>query len=150
MSGAFEIRRATPGDVDAVAALFDAYREFYRQASDLAGARAFIGERLARGESVVFLAEAAGDALGFTQLYPSFTSAGMARIYILNDLFVASEARGRGVGAALLRHAAGFARGEGAVRLALSTEKTNAAAQALYEREGWQRDEAFLGYTLRL
>lgn len=150
MSGAFEIRRATPGDVDAVAALFDAYREFYRQASDLAGARAFIGERLARGESVVFLAEAAGDALGFTQLYPSFTSAGMARIYILNDLFVASEARGRGVGAALLRHAAGFARGEGAVRLALSTEKTNAAAQALYEREGWQRDDAFLGYTLRL
>ena len=150
MSGAFEIRRATPGDVDAVAALFDAYREFYRQASDLAGARAFIGERLARGESVVFLAEAAGDALGFTQLYPSFTSAGMARIYILNDLFVASEARGRGVGAALLRHAARFARGEGAVRLALSTEKTNAAAQALYEREGWQRDEAFLGYTLRL
>jgi GNAT superfamily N-acetyltransferase len=145
-----EIRPATVADVDELAVLFDGYRQFYRQPSDLAGACAFLGERLARAESVVFLALDGEQAVGFTQLYPSFTSAGMARIFVLNDLFVAPGARGRGIGAALLRHAAEFARGEGAVRLALSTEKTNATAQALYEREGWRRDDAFLSYTLPL
>jgi GNAT superfamily N-acetyltransferase len=150
MSDAFEIARAGPGDAETVAALFDAYRQFYRCGPDLAGARAFIGERLARADSVIFVAEGRGGPLGFTQLYPSFTSTGMARIYILNDLFVVPGARGRGIGAALLRHAAEFARDEGAVRLALSTERTNAAAQALYEREGWRRDDAFLSYSLPL
>jgi len=150
MGEAFEIRRAGPGDADTVAALFDAYRQFYRCEPDLGGARAFVGQRLALADSVIFLAEDQDRPLGFTQLYPSFTSAGMARIFILNDLFVAPDARGRGVGTCLLRRAAEFAHGEGAVRLALSTERTNATAQALYEREGWQRDEAFLSYTLPL
>jgi len=145
-----QIRRATPADLDALAALFDGYREFYRRPADLAVARAFLGERLARDESVVFLALDGDRAVGFTQLYPSFTSAGMARIFILNDLFVHPDARGRGVATSLLRRAAEFARGERAVRLVLSTETTNAAAQALYAREGWQRDDAFLSYTLPL
>lgn len=145
-----EIRRATPDDIDALAALFDGYRQFYRQPSDLAGARAFLSERLEHGESIVFLALHGGRAVGFTQLYPSFTSAGMARIFVLNDLYVQPDARARGIGTGLLRRAAQFARDEGVVRLALSTEKTNATAQALYEREGWQRDDAFLSYTLPL
>jgi len=145
-----EIRRATPQDIDALAVLFDGYRQFYRQPSDLAGARAFLGERLARAESIVFLALDGGQAVGFTQLYPSFTSAGMARIFVLNDLFVQPDARGRGIGTGLLRRAAEFARVEGAVRLVLSTEKTNLTAQLLYASEGWQRDDAFFGYTLPL
>src|SRR5688572_30456307 len=139
MDGSFEIRRAKPGDADAVAALFDAYRQFYRREPDLAGARAFIGERLERAESVIFLAEEASTALGFTQLYPSFTSAGMARTFVLNDLFVAPQARGRGIASALLRRAAEFGRTERAVRLTLSTATDNHTAQALYERAGWQR-----------
>jgi ribosomal protein S18 acetylase RimI-like enzyme len=150
MSGPFEVRCAAPGDADAVAVLFDAYRQFYRRESDLAGARAFIAERLARAESVIFLAEDAGAPLGFTQLYPSFTSAGMARIFVLNDLFVAPQARGRGIATALLRRAAEFASGEDAVRLTLSTATDNHVAQGVYERAGWQRDDAFLTYQLQL
>ncbi len=138
------------GDLDALAGLFDGYRQFYRQPADLAGARGFLAERIARGQSVVFLAEDESGALGFTQLYPSFTSAGMAPIFILNDLFVAPEARGKGVGGALLRHAAEFARGEGAARLVLSTAVDNLTAQSLYEGEGWERDEAFFTYRLAL
>jgi len=150
MGGAVDIRRAGSDDLDALAGLFDLYRQFYRQPSDLAGARAFLSERIARDESVIFLAEDSGQPFGFTQLYPSFTSSGMKRTFILNDLFVVSEARGRGVATALLRHAAKFAQGEGAARLGLSTAVDNSAAQALYEREGWKRDTDFFSYTLPL
>ncbi|KPL68840.1 acetyltransferase [Erythrobacter sp. SG61-1L] len=148
--GAIAIRHAEASDVDALAGLFDAYRQFYAQPSDLPGAWRFLSERLSRGESAIFLAELDGEAAGFTQLYPSFTSAGMARIFILNDLFVAPEARGQGVATALLRRAAEYGRGEGAVRLVLSTATDNFTAQALYEREGWLRDDAFLTYRLGL
>ncbi len=144
------VRQAGAGDLDALTALFDGYRQFYRQPSDPDGARAFLAERIERGDSTIFLAEDDTGALGFTQLYPSFTSTGMKRILILNDLFVAPAARGKGVGAALLRHAAQFGRREGAARLVLSTATDNFAAQSVYEREGWERDDAFLTYKLPL
>jgi GNAT superfamily N-acetyltransferase len=146
-----QVEQATAADLDALVPLFDAYRLFYGQCSDEAGARAFLAERFARAESAIFIARgAAGEALGFTQLYPSFTSAGMKRIFILNDLFVAQGARRRGVASALLRAAAAFARAEGAARLALSTAFDNRAAQSVYEAHGWQRDEQFHSYNLRL
>jgi GNAT superfamily N-acetyltransferase len=119
--GSVEVRRATVEDVDLVAPLFDAYRQFYRQASDLEGARRSLKERLVLDQSVILLAFEHGAAAGFTQLYPSFSSGAMARIFVLNDLFVAPEVRGRGVGAALLGAAAEYGRREGAVRLVLST-----------------------------
>ena len=144
------IRRATIADLDALAALFDAYRVFYKQPSDPEGGRAFLAERFERGESVIFIAEEGGQALGFTQLYPSFTSAGMKRIYILNDLFVAEEGRRQGIGTALLEAAATFARESGAARLALSTAFDNLAAQSVYEAHGWTRDEQFYSYNFRL
>ncbi len=139
MAWAAKIRRAGADDLDALTSLFDAYRQFYRQPPDLEGARAFLADRIARSESVIFLAEDECGPFGFTQLYPSFTSSGMARIYILNDLFVRPEVRGRGAATALLRHAAEFGRGEGAVRLDLSTAINNAPAQALYAKLGYAR-----------
>lgn len=144
------VRRVGAGDLEGLAVLFDGYRQFYKQPADLAGARAFLAERIERDQSVIFLAEDEGGAVGFTQLYPSFTSAGMARIFILNDLFVTPEARGKGVGRALLKRAAEFAKGDGAVRLVLSTATDNFTAQSLYEGEGWERDDAFLTYRLAL
>lgn len=144
------VRQATVSDLEAIAQLFDGYRRFYRLASDLAGARRFLWERFAHQESVIFVAEEAGVAVGFTQLYPSFSSGAMARILILNDLFVAEEARRRGVGEALLQTAADYGRRVGAIRLVLSTEVTNRTAQALYERTGWVRDEVFWTYRLAL
>ena len=145
------IRRATLADLDLVAPLFDAYRRFYRFSPDAALARTFLEARLQRNESVVFLATAPDDsALGFTQLYPSFSSGAAARIFVLNDLFVAPTARRLGVGRALLRAAASFGRAEGAVRLTLSTELTNHDAQALYESEGWLLQTAFCDYALSL
>ena len=143
-------RLANNGDLDAVAALFDGYRQFYGKPSDLDGAKTFVGARMGAGDSTIIVAEQDGEVAGFTQLYPSFTSVGMAPILILNDLFVASEHRGSGAAQALLSAATEHARKVGAVRLALSTQKDNAAARRLYEKAGWALDEEYCTYNLRL
>jgi GNAT superfamily N-acetyltransferase len=145
-----DIRRASIADLNALVPLFDAYRQFYRYPSDSEKAECFLRERFERHESVIFLAFDGAAGIGFTQLYPSFSSGAMARIFILNDLFVAPEARRRGVGSALLRAAAEHARRVGAVRLVLSTEVTNSTAQSVYEKAGWVHDTVFRVYQLRL
>jgi GNAT superfamily N-acetyltransferase len=145
------IIRATVADIDDLAPLFDAYRVFYDQTSDLGLARSFLLKRLRAGESVMFIArDESGSAVGFTQLYPSFSSGACARIFILNDLFVAPQARKRGVGQALLRAAANFGRSAGAIRLTLATAVENHTAQILYQAAGWRRSDAFLTYNLPL
>lgn len=146
----FQPVQVTAEQVELVAPLFDAYRQFYGQPPDPDGARRFLAERLVRGESVILAVVEGGRALGFTQLYPSFSSVSMRPIWILNDLFVADDARRRGVGARLLQAARDHALRTGAVRLALSTAVTNTTAQALYERDGWRRDTAFLHYEYGL
>lgn len=144
-----DLRR--PEELDATTPLFGAYRRFYGRTADPASERAFLAERAARGESVVFLAHnAAGTAVGFTQLYPSFSSNSMGRIFVLNDLYVAETARRLGAGRALLAAAAAHGREVGALRLGLSTAVDNLRAQALYESAGWKRDTVYFNYELSL
>jgi ribosomal protein S18 acetylase RimI-like enzyme len=143
------VRRATLDDLDAVAPLFDAYRQFYGQPSDAARARAWLSDRIQTGESVVLLAQVDGRPSGFVQLYPMFSSVRTARLWILNDLFVAGDARRRGVARALLDAAAKFARDDGAAGLMLETARDNAPARALYRAAGWQED-ASQWYSLAL
>jgi len=142
--------RAELGDVDRLVPLFDAYRKFYGQGSDPDGARVFLADRLTRGESVIFLAVVDGAAAGFTQLYPSFSSVSMKRLWILNDLFVDTGARRAGVARALLAGARAWAVETDAKGLTLSTEVSNESAQHLYEPCGWTRDSEFLHYHLFL
>ncbi|MFL6592412.1 MAG: GNAT family N-acetyltransferase [Luteimonas sp.] len=143
------IRRATEADVDAVAPLFDAYRQFYRQPPDLGRAQDWLRDRLQRNESVILVAEREGTAIGFTQLYPMFSSVRTARTWILNDLFIAKQARRCGVARALLDAAVRFARADGAAGIALETASDNAAARALYVAAGWQ-EETNRWYSLSL
>jgi GNAT superfamily N-acetyltransferase len=152
MALTFQIRRASEADLRSVAQLFDGYRQFYGQLPDYSLAEAFLRDRLAKNDSVVFLAmePQSREGLGFVQLYPSFSSVAAQRIWILNDLFVASAARRRGVGRALMEAARDFAVSTGAKRLVLSTATANAEARALYELCGYKRDEVFLVYKLEL
>ena len=129
-----------------LAPLFDDYRQFYGRPSDVAAARAFLRERFDHGESVIFLAHAADVPVGFTQLYPSFSSVSLARTFILNDLFVVPGQRRSGVGSALLRAATDHARALGAVRVTLNTDIQNTSAQAVYETRGWKRDREYFVY----
>lgn len=141
------IRQALLDDLDALTPLFDAYRCFYAQPSDPDRARAFLHERLALRESVIYLAEEHGDdgieAVGLMQLYPGFSSVAARRLWILNDLFVVPSARDRGVGRALLATARDHARRTGACRVTLSTAADNNGAQRLYASFGFVRDTDF-------
>jgi ribosomal protein S18 acetylase RimI-like enzyme len=148
MPAELRIARAGLSDLDDLAPLFDGYREFYGQRSDPTEARAFLRERIERDESAIYLAYAGREAAGFTQLYPSFSSVSLKRLWILNDLFVRTDIRRGGVGRALLERARLHAVETGAKGLVLSTGVGNKAAQALYESCGWRRDDEFFQYYL--
>ncbi|MGH8524577.1 MAG: GNAT family N-acetyltransferase [Gammaproteobacteria bacterium] len=144
-------RQAGVADLALLVPLFDAYRVFYGRASDVAVARTFLLERFQHNQSVLFIAlQSDGTAVGFTQLYPSFSSVSAARTFILNDLFVVSGARRSGVAVKLLEAAAHYGRAVGAIRLSLSTAIDNETAQALYVSQGWVRDTKFYAYSLSL
>lgn len=138
---------ASLAQLDSLAPLFDGYRVFYKQESNLEAAKAFLTQRFQQEDSVIFLAlDDGGKGMGFTQLYPSFSSVSMQRTYILNDLFVAPNHRGKGVGAALMEHAKQFALEAGSKGLTLETAIDN-PAQKLYERLGWVKDVEVFHYT---
>ena len=143
-----EIVQATPADVGAVAPLFDAYRQFYNRPTNEEAARRFLFARLSKGESVLFVALRGQDAVGFVHLYPVFSSVNLARQWILNDLYVTPGVRKQGVGLALAERARQFAESTQADGLTLETAADNQAAQRLYERLGWKRDEQFYRYFL--
>ena len=145
MNAQVSIERVELRHVDEIAPLFDAYRRFYGRVDD-PRARSFLEERVAHHESVVFVARLQGVAIGFCQLYPCFASVSLTRMFVLYDLFVAPQARRCGAAALLLRAAVDYAAGQGAGQLMLQTAVTNLAAQRLYEREGWVRDNDFYVY----
>lgn len=143
--------RADATHLDAVAQLFDAYRGFYQQPSNLEQSRAFIAERMANNESAIFLAQdERGEAQGFVQLYPTFSSIDAHRTWLLSDLFTAQVARGRGVGRLLMNAARDFAVDTGAKGLMLETATDNFTAQGLYESLGYVRDTGYYTYLLDL
>ncbi len=147
-SHSVEVVRATLDHLDPLTRLFDGYRQFYEQPSNLEGARLFLQARLERDESVIFMARLNGTSVGFVQLYPAFSSVSLKRLWILNDLFVAQVARRHGVATTLILRATAFARDSGAKGLVLETAHNNLTAQRLYERLGWRRDEEFYRYGL--
>lgn len=144
------IREATISDIEPLAVLFDGYRQFYNQPSDVQSAMNFLSERISKRQSVVLISydEATPKQLiGFVQLYPSFTSVGMRTIWVLNDLFVGIPHRRDGHGKALLKAAMEFSHQSGARNLVLQTAKDNESAQKLYEHLGWKREEKFFTYN---
>jgi ribosomal protein S18 acetylase RimI-like enzyme len=141
------IRQATPEDLDETANLFAQYRVFYGKPFELKPARQFLEERMQKQESIIFVAIDGNKYAGFTQLYPSFTSVGMKRIWILNDLFVAATHRQKGVAQALITKVIEYSRETGRSKVVLSTAYSNANAQKLYEKLGFVKEE-FFNYEL--
>jgi ribosomal protein S18 acetylase RimI-like enzyme len=136
-----DIITASTDDLETVTPLFDAYRVFYGQPSDQDAARVFLRERFSLRESVIFLALEGQRALGFTQLYPTFSSVSMQRLWILNDLFIVPEARGQRVGEKLIERTLQHARDTDAKGVMLETAHSNTSGQKLYERMGFERED---------
>ena len=143
------VRKATAADVDAIAPLFDQYRMFYAQKSSPTEAVSFIGERLKNNDSILFLALNDTTPVGFAQLYPTFSSVGMKRMWILNDIFVRSESRTSGVGKALMVACSQYSKETGARGLTLKTAVDNAPAQKLYAACGWAKETTFVSFNLK-
>ncbi|RHY00268.1 hypothetical protein DYB36_007008 [Aphanomyces astaci] len=139
------IHRATAAAVDRIAPLFDGYRVFYHQPSDVGRAKAFLSDRLSKDESVLYFAvdDSTADAVGFVQLFPSFSSVTTERLWILNDLYVAPAARRQGVAKLLMNQARDFAQADGAKGLSLETDHDNFHGQALYESLGYVKSSAY-------
>jgi ribosomal protein S18 acetylase RimI-like enzyme len=148
----FQVLQAESKDSSAIASLFNEYRMFYEQDSNIDLALSFIQARLLSKESVIFYAvsSSSSDYLGFTQLYPSFSSVSAQRTWILNDLYVCEAARKQGVARALMLKARDFAISQQAKSISLMTARDNVNAQALYESLGFVRDQQFYSYSLSL
>ncbi len=110
---------------------------FYGKPSEPEVCRQFMKERLEKDDSVVFMAYDGDDAAGFIQLYPIFSSVSAQSDYLLNDLFVAEEFRGRGIGEALLERCKEHCTEVSAKGLMLETAHDN-PARFLYQKLGWK------------
>ena len=137
------VRQAVASDLEALAIVFDQYRQFQGQAGNLAAARSFLAERFDHGESIVFIAIAEGAAVGFAQLYPSYSSVSLSRVFILNDLFVVEAVRGQRIASRLLSAVESYAWLFGATRVTLNVVRTNVSAQRIYTARGWRQDDQF-------
>ncbi len=146
---ALTVRQATQSDLPQLSILFDQYRTFYQQPSDVKKANAFLTERLLKDQSTIFVALDTGETLlGFVQLYPIFSSVSAQSSLLLNDLFVHQDARKLGVGRALMDAAKELAHQQGDVWIMLQTTRENQPAQRLYESLGYQKDNQCLYYYL--
>ncbi|MER5727380.1 GNAT family N-acetyltransferase [Streptomyces sp. NPDC002138] len=137
------VREAGVGDLEVAAGLFRGYLGFYEVVVEDEGApREFLAERMRNGESLVLLADVDGaGTVGFAQVYRVFSSLSLRPAWLLSDLYVAPEGRRTGAGRALLRECLRRAREAGVAGLQLETAYDNHTAQALYESEGFVRDE---------
>jgi ribosomal protein S18 acetylase RimI-like enzyme len=133
-----KIRKAILEDIPQLTRLFNLYRVFYRKEEDLEGAKKFLEERMMNKESIVFVAEIGTELVGFTQLYPQFSSTRMRRSWLLNDLYVLEEHRGMGISKQLIESAMLLAMETGSAGLMLETEKGNVIGNRLYPSVGFR------------
>ena len=148
MSMTVTITRTKPEDIDVLSTMFDEYRRFYKQPSDIEACREFLSERIKTNQSVAYIAYLEERPAGFVHLYPTFSSIYLKRIWILNDLFVHSTARRQGVGFGLIDAAKKLALETNALCIKASTGQSNFAAQQVYESKDFRRDYQFFHYVM--
>jgi GNAT superfamily N-acetyltransferase len=135
------VREATKKDINQLSRLFDLYRVYFKQKSDPETGATFLQERMERKESVIYVSDDEGELAGFVQLYPLFSSVRLKRIWMLNDLFVLPEYRGKQISKQLIDKAKQLARETGAAGILLETEKTNEIGNHVYPAAGFERYE---------
>jgi len=152
-----EIKRINKEETELVVDLFNKYRLFYKQPSDTVTAKKFIQARQNNNESIIFVALESINGrklpVGFTQLYPAYSSVRAIKYWILNDLYVEADHRKKGIGESLIKTAMDFAKKDDATIMELSTAIDNYTAQTLYENIGFEKqkaDEGYFTYQIKL
>jgi len=131
-------RKATPKDLKPLAELFDQYRTFYHMESDIEAAENFLKERIKQEDSEIFVSEENEILTGFTQLYPLFSSTRMKKYWLLNDLFVNENFRGKGFSKQLISQAQNLCKATNACGILLETGKSNNIGNHLYPNCGFR------------
>jgi GNAT superfamily N-acetyltransferase len=134
-------REAGLDDLPFLSVLFDKYRVFYGKLSDVPAAENFLKDRIIQKESIIYVCLDNDQILGFTQLYPLFSSTRMKRLWLLNDLFVDSPYRGLGISKILIDKAKDLAIHSGAAGLSLETAKSNMIGNNLYPSVGFRLED---------
>jgi GNAT superfamily N-acetyltransferase len=147
MKAGASVSRAQSGDLETLLPLVAAYRRFYGQTPDPVAERRFMGKHLRDGSSAVFFAQCDGRAVGFVQIFESWSTVRLAPVLILEDLFVEESYRERGIATQLIGAAQHFAREIGAAAMFLETAADNERAQEVYTRNGWSREEQFVKFN---
>lgn len=143
-----KIKKAGLGDLDQLSDLFDGYRKFYREESDLQMGRAFLQKRIENKESEIFVSVYESKILtGFVQLYPIFSSTRMKRLWLLNDLYVLSEYRGLGISVGLIQKAKELCVTTDSCGMILETARNNEIGNKLYHKTGFILDEEHNYYS---
>lgn len=138
------IRKATIQDLDQLTILFDKYLVFYKRPSNIPNQKAFLKERIENNEAIIYIAfdeETKNKAIGFTLIYPTFSSLLLSKILILNDLYVDPSIRKNGIGEKLIHQTIELAKELGVNLIRLRTAKNNVIAQSLYLKTGFIRDK---------
>jgi len=142
-------RKATIEDLENLNLLFDAYRIFYKKESDLESSKEFLRERIENNESEIFIAtyydensdtNSETKLIGFVQLYPTFSSTRLKRFWVLNDLFVDENFRGKGISVLLIDEAKKLAIQTKSAGLSLETAKNNIEGNNLYPKTEFELD----------
>lgn len=145
------IRKATTQDLDQLTNLFDQYAVFYKNPSNYEKHYTYLKERLENNEATIFVAsdeENKDKLIGFALIYVTFSSLALNKILILNDLFVDSSARKKGIGEKLILQTVELAKELGANDIRLRTAKNNTVAQGLYHKMGFVREDFLYSYDL--
>jgi len=135
------VKRITATSYPLVVDLFNNYRIFYKQPSDTVAAENYIRQRLHRNESIIYVVLIGDNPVGFTQLYPTYSSLRLVKNWILNDLYVDPNHRKQGIASKLINTVIEFAKGDGSKFVQLETAHDNFNAQRLYESLGFVKQE---------
>lgn len=138
--------------LDQLVPVIEEYRQYCGAQPSPGKTRSFLLDLYSQKKAVTFLAidEPSNNVMGFINLFPSYSTLSLQKIWILNDLGVAKKYRGNGVAKALIQKALSMAKDSGADRVELKTQKTNISAQQLYASLRFTIDEENIFYRVSM
>ena len=136
------IREVKISDIDNLSSLFNSYRMFYGKDSNIGVAKKFLESRIKLCDSKIYVSEVDQCLTGFVQLYPIFSSTRVSKYWLLNDLFVDANERGKGYSKHLIKKAKNLVKDTSACGMMLETDKTNNIGNYLYPSQGFKKNIA--------